>query len=77
MYLLTIKDTVANIFYSICQGISYVINYIFSYLPENPFNDISVPSEVASVLGHLNYFLPIKQFIVVLGLWLGAMILIT
>lgn len=71
---LSIRDTVSNIFYSICEGISSLIQYIYSFLPDNPFSDISVPAEVSNTLGHLNYFLPIKAGIVIISAWLVALI---
>lgn len=76
MITLTIKDTVSNVIYAICEGIASVISYLFSFLPDNPFSDFSVPSEVSEVLGYVNWFLPVKQIILVIGLWLSAIIVI-
>ena len=72
MMLLSIKETVSGLFYSICEGISWVIGSIIDLLPSNPFSDITVPPEVSNTLGYLNYFLPIKAAIIVIALWLGA-----
>lgn len=71
---LNIGDIVSNIFYSICSGISSIIQYIFSLLPNNPFSNISVPTEIANTLGYLNYFLPIKQSVVIIAAWLFALV---
>lgn len=76
MILLSINDTVSNVIYAICEGIASVISYLFSFLPDNPFSDFSAPSEVTEVLGYVNWFLPVKQIIVVIGLWLSAIIVI-
>lgn len=76
MINLSIGETVGNIFKTICDGIAYVINLILSILPDNPFDNISVPSDVTDVLQHLNYFLPVKAIIVVLGAWLGALVIL-
>lgn len=74
MITLSIKQTIAEGFYSICEGISRLITWLFNLLPDNPFENISVPAEVSNTLGHLNHFLPIKAFIVVIGGWLLCII---
>lgn len=71
---LSIKDTLSRIWYSLCEGIASLIQYIYSFLPDNPFDSISIPAEVSNILGYLNYFLPIKQFIVIIAAWLVALI---
>lgn len=76
MINLSISETVGNIFKTICDGIAWVINSILSLLPDNPFDNISVPSDVTDILHYLNYFLPVKAIIVVLGAWLGAIVAI-
>lgn len=69
-----IGDAVINVWYSICEGISSLIQHIYSFLPDNPFPDIAVDSQVVEVLHYMNYFLPVKQFIFVMVAWLVAII---
>lgn len=76
MINLSISETVGNVFKTICDGIAYVINLILSILPDNPFDNISVPSDVTDVLQYLNYFIPVKAIIVVLAAWLGALVVL-
>lgn len=77
IYTLTLKDTISNIFYHICEGIASVISWILNLFPDNPFSDFTaVPDEVAEILGYVNYILPIKQMIVVILSWLAALIVI-
>ncbi len=74
---MSFKNIVSDIFYRICEGISSVISTVLGILPDNPFSDFTVvPSEVSKILGYVNYFLPIKQSIVVIIAWLGALIII-
>lgn len=74
MILLKVSDTIADIFYSLCQGLTWILNSLFSLLPNNPFPELNVPAEVTNVLSFANHFLPIQGFIIVISGWLLAIV---
>lgn len=74
MITLSIESIVSNVWYYLCKGIASICDFIISFFPDNKMENISVPEEVAKVLGYVNYYLPIKQFIFIITGWLLCLI---
>lgn len=49
-----------------------VLNAILVFLPNSPFADIEIPSEVKQILGYVNYFVPVRAMLAIAGSWLTA-----
>lgn len=54
------------------NAIKTVLNFIFQFLPDSPFQMLAANESVNSVIGYLNYFIPISFMISTLQLWLVA-----
>lgn len=53
-----------------------VLNIIFSFLPNSPFNSIvTYDLTISKYLSNLAWLLPIKQIVSILGVWLGCMLI--
>lgn len=48
------------------------INTIMSILPSCPFEGVVLAIENNQILNAINWFIPIKTFVVILGFWLYA-----
>lgn len=62
----------------IWNGIGGVINsllsFVFSFLPPSPFKGMFEVMIDNEILQYLNWFVPIGDFITILSVWLGAII---
>ncbi len=68
----------ADIVNSVLRGLVGIVNALVSWMPDSPFRGFieSVGSSVGSeFLGYLNYFLPIREFLGILTLWVSAILL--
>ena len=74
MITLSIESIVSNVWYYLCKGIASICDFIISFFPDNKMENISVPEAVAKVLGYGNFYLHIKQFIVIITGWLLCLI---
>lgn len=57
------------------QGLVDTVNFLISWMPDSPFREPleTMRSSIGSdMLGYLNYFLPISEFIAVLVVWVAA-----
>ncbi|MEG0702231.1 MAG: hypothetical protein RR449_01505 [Christensenella sp.] len=54
------------------NGIKTILNAIFAFLPDSPFTMLAQNDSVSSVIGYLNYFIPVDFMIATLQLWLVA-----
>ena len=52
--------------------IKTILNFITSVLPDSPFKMLQANEQIQSVLGYLNYFIPIDFCIATLQTWLVA-----
>ena len=57
---------------SITDFVSYIANAIVLLLPDSPFKDIQIPSEVKEIMGYVNYFVPIGAMLTIGASWLTA-----
>ena len=55
----------------ITLSIESIVSNVWYYLCKGI---ASVPEEVANILGYVNYYLPVKQFIVIISGWLLCLI---
>lgn len=53
------------------DAIVVVLNLLFSWLPNSPFTGL-VNSQFGDLLGKINYFIPVYDFIVITESWLVA-----
>lgn len=77
-----IVDFVFNLLVYIINTVIYllaqVLNVILSVLPSSPFSNLDVMmlnSDVSKYLPYLAWLLPIKEIIIVVTGWLGAMLI--
>lgn len=49
-----------------------VLAAVVAFLPDSPFADITIPAEVRTILGYVNYFVPVRAMLVIAGSWLVA-----
>ena len=57
MITLSIESIVSNVWYYLCKGIASICDFIISFFPDNKMENLSVPEEVANILGYVNdYF---------------------
>lgn len=61
-----------NLFNAVMDIINTALNYIFSFLPEDPF--LSIIDELGSIpaIQYINYFVPVDKILLITTLWLGA-----
>lgn len=61
---------------SIWNGITDILNDILAaimvLLPDSPFANIDIPTEVKEILGYVNYFVPITAMLAIGTGWLTA-----
>lgn len=61
---------------SIWNGITDVVEEILSsvlfLLPDSPFKDVTISSEVKNLLGYVNYFVPVGAMLAIGTGWLSA-----
>ena len=53
------------------DSIVITLNFLFSWLPNSPFDGL-VNSQYGELLGKINYFVPVYDFIVITQAWLVA-----
>ena len=62
----------------IWNGIGGVVNsllsFVFSFLPTSPFKGMFEVMVDNEILQYLNWFVPIGDFITILSVWLGAIV---
>lgn len=49
-----------------------VLSAVLSFLPDSPFSSITIPAELRTILGYVNYFVPIRAMLIIAGSWLSA-----
>ena len=54
MITLSIESIVSNVWYYLCKGIASICDFIISFFPDNKMENLSVPEEVANILGYVN-----------------------
>lgn len=54
------------------RWLSDLLGVVLMLLPESPFQAITTNTEVKSVLGWLNYFVPVTEMLAIFQLWLTA-----
>lgn len=62
----------SDILQSIIDFLLDLLGKVLFFLPDSPFSSFTVPDSVRSILGYVNYFLPLNQIVVTLGLWTAA-----
>ncbi len=65
-----------NFWNNITDGINDVFNEIFQFilllLPDSPFKDFSLPPEIETFLGYLNYYIPFAEMVSIGLVWITA-----
>lgn len=64
--------TLKNIWNSITDLVDEIVNSVVLLLPDSPFVDIEIPDEVLSLMGYVNYFVPISAMLGIGAAWLIA-----
>lgn len=61
-----------NLFNAVMDIINTALNYIFAFLPEDPF--LSIIDELGSIpaIQYINYFVPVDKILAITTIWLGA-----
>lgn len=66
------NTTVKNIWNSITDVLDDIVNAIVLLLPDSPFKDVEIPSEVKELFGYVNYFVPVGAMLAIGASWLTA-----
>ena len=66
------EQTIKSIWNAITDAVDDIINAIVLLLPNSPFADYEIPSEVVKLLGYVNYFVPVGAMITIGTAWLTA-----
>lgn len=63
-----------NFWNNITDGINDVFNEIFQFilllLPDSPFKNFSLPHEIETLLGYLNYYIPFAEMVAIGLVWI-------
>lgn len=61
-----------DLFNAVMDIINTALNYIFSFLPEDPF--LSIIDELGGIpaVQYVNYFVPVDKILAITAIWLGA-----
>lgn len=61
-----------DLFNAVMDIINTALNYIFSFLPEDPF--LSIIDELGAIpaVQYVNYFVPVDKILAITAIWLGA-----
>lgn len=68
------SETLSKGFYAICELTAGVIDWILSFLPDNPFSNFNLPGGASEYLGWVNWILPIGNIIKIITAWVGALV---
>lgn len=68
-FLLSALITAIN---ALIKALGFVLQFVFSVLPDSPFQRITTYPEIAEHLSAANYVLPITEAIAVFQLWVVA-----
>lgn len=63
-----------DIWNAIADVINSVLSVVFSFLPPSPFKDMFTAMADNEVIQYLNWFIPVGDFLVMMAVWLGAII---
>lgn len=66
------KNTVKGIWNAITDVLDDIVNTIVLLLPDSPFKDIEIPTEVKEIFGYVNFFVPVSAMLVIGTSWLAA-----
>ena len=64
--------TITNIWNAITDAVDDIVNSVVILLPDSPFADVEIPAEVVSLMGYVNYFVPIAAMLAIGASWLVA-----
>lgn len=62
----------AEIINKIIEFLLGILEKILSFLPDSPFASLSLPSGVETILGYMNYFIPLSELVVAMAVWCAA-----
>lgn len=71
-------DGIADVINSFLQGLVDAVNFLISWLPDSPFKEPieAMRTSIGSdMLGYLNFFLPVSEFLAVVSMWLAAVLM--
>ena len=73
---MSVSDTLASWFYSLCEVVSSILEWIINLLPDSSLTSMStLPEGVQQYIGWVNWFLPITEISVILAGWVGCLLL--
>lgn len=64
----------ADIWSAIAGIINSILSFVFSFLPPSPFKGMFTAMADNEILQYLNWFVPVSDFVAMLSVWLGAII---
>lgn len=65
-------EALKSIWNSITDVVDDIVNAIVILLPDSPFKDVEIPSEVQDIFGYVNYFVPVGAMLAIGTGWLAA-----
>lgn len=66
------EATIKSIWNGITDVLDDIVNAIVLLLPDSPFKDIDIPTEVKDLFGYVNYFVPVGAMLTIGTSWLTA-----
>ena len=64
----------SEIWNAISSIINSVLSVVFSFLPPSPFKDVFKGMAENEVIQYINWFVPVGDFLAMMVVWLGAII---
>lgn len=65
-------EALKSIWNSITDVVDDIVNVIVLLLPDSPFKDVEIPSEIQDLFGYVNYFVPVGAMLAIGTGWLAA-----
>lgn len=64
--------TLKKLWNGLCDILNDILSAVLILLPDSPFADVEIPPEVTSLLGYVNYFVPVGAMLGIGTGWLAA-----
>lgn len=64
--------TLKNFWSNLQEILNDILSVVLLLLPDSPFADVEIPSEVKELLGYVNYFVPVGAMLAIGTGWLTA-----
>lgn len=64
--------TLKNLWNNLQDILNDILSVVLMLLPDSPFADVEIPPEITTLLGYVNYFVPVGAMLGIGAGWLTA-----